>query len=1452
MDINTRIVTLQQVMSTFALTCPKNSTVMLSSAQNYHQWVASLTTILGTYGSGLLEYFRDGDMLLPQDAVADDPAVLQLTLVLNNTIQVILNNTVKIDILSRFQAEGLTGLNLLLAIRRDYSTLSSRQLFKMVQELTHLSSKQPDAAAKFLRNFRLQFQNGMTVDHLFGLFYLNVFNSEDANRRVLDAANPQLSFTAVESALRDLVGGTTGSMNGGNQALVTSKRNKKEIVCRRCQAKGHFSTVCTAPAPVPPTNTKSGSKSSSSGTNEMSWAVNHNGVSSDDTYTLDTGSTLHLTKNKEHLYNFSPSTGSINGISDGSLKIHGYGSVEFQGPDGSVITVSNVAYVPKATRNLISVKNITKVTGLKAIFAESHCELSNGVRIGTYMDGSLYCFDYHPKTVAGVALTTAAEVMHSKLGHPSPAVMKSLGYSPPPNIKLCPDCCAGKMTKVFPKTSFTKSTHPLELLHVDVCGPISNPGLNNEAYFLTIVDDFTRWTSIYPLVNKSETKFHLRQFITYAETHFSAQNFKVSAVRSDNGGEFCNKDLKNYFMERGIVHQLTVPYNSSQNGVAERKHRTVQEKARTLLSESGLSNKFWTEAVKTSEFLINRYPSEVINGQTSFQMWHNYAPNYAIFHPFGCYCMVLIPPEKRDSIFTPVASPGVMVGYSPTHKAYRCYVPAIDDIVVSSNVRFDDTKFPMTEDSSTDTSTSMNPSDIYFGAAAGGMPRLSDYASSILSSDSSSDSYAPSTMSASSENSSSSDDTSPHQDVPASTNSVTPDTSPSTSMSESSAGSVYLPPTSSHEQSDDAKANAIDWVEEDTSAPINLDYGTTVPIYDEIHQVPVESSLLPLRRPRSNSSGSHSDYRRQRIASVAASTTASDDNAGTEGSDANVSSTFATSPNENALVRTRSQTSTLSTSPEDVKRVHLAQFTISNAIHHVFSVHSHSDAAIPSTYNEALSSPDSMLWNTAINKELQAHADNSTWKLVNLPAGRRAIGCRWVFVIKDSTSPPTYKARLVAQGFRQVYGLDYFETFSPVVRYESIRILFALASQFKLIIHQMDVTTAFLNGSLDEEIYMKVPDGVEAPAGMVCKLQKSLYGLKQAPLCWNIAINRVLVSAGFKRSVNEFGIYVKVNGGVIVIVALYVDDLLICSNNMNAIGHVKELLHSNYKMKDLGAVSTFLGMEIRQTSAAVHVKLNRYLTGVLADFSMSDCNPVATPLASGTDFVPREALSDADVTRFRSMVGKILFAANTCRPDLAFAASTLSRFLKDPRTNHLAAAKHVLRYIKGTLDVGLVFRGNARCQLVGYSDADWAGDKVDRKSVTGYVFMLAGCAITWKTKKQQTVAMSSTEAEYMALGETVKELLWLSQLLKHIGLKFGPPTIFEDNEGCKLLSNHPVHHQRTKHIDIRHHFLRDHLNKNDFILQSARTDEMAADMFTKSLERPKFKKFVEMIGMSKC
>ena len=510
---------------------------------------------------------------------------------------------------------------------------------------------------------------------------------------------------------------------------------------------------------------------------------------------------------------------------------------------------------------------------------------------------------------------------------------------------------------------------------------------------------------------------------------------------------------------------------------------------------------------------------------------------------------------------------------------------------------------------------------------------------------------------------------------------------------------------------------------------------------------------------------------------------------------------------------------------------------------HAYVVSTKKDG-IPITYKQAMLSAECEKWKIAMDSEMSAHYSNNTWNLVDLPKDRKAIGNRWVFTKKDDGR---YKARLVAQGFSQVPGEDYLTTFSPVIRYESVKLLLAFSAVDQRVIHQMDVDTAFLNGTVEETLYMKQPVGFvdEAEPEKVCKLNKSLYGLKQAPICWNTTIMKFLTEHGFKRIESELGLYLMDD----IILGLYVDDILISGKNTIEIGKVKKLLSLRFRMKDLGIARKFLGINIEQRADGISICLNDYIAKVLEEFNMSDANSVATPSIVGQDLHKTDDSPECDASNYRSLVGKLLFGATTVRTDISYAVGMLSRYLAKPTEKHMKCAKHVLRYLKGTQDVGHNYNRDSR--LLIYCDSDWGSDSSDRKSITGYIVQYGGAPISWKSKKQPTVALSTTEAEYLALTEAIKEAIWMAQLFKQLNIPLTLPIpVYEDNNSCILLAEHPVFHLRTKHIDIRYHFIREHIIQNEIKLCQIDTNYQIADMLTKGLNKVKFTNLRGLAGMT--
>jgi transposase InsO family protein len=522
----------------------------------------------------------------------------------------------------------------------------------------------------------------------------------------------------------------------------------------------------------------------------------------------------------------------------------------------------------------------------------------------------------------------------------------------------------------------------------------------------------------------------------------------------------------------------------------------------------------------------------------------------------------------------------------------------------------------------------------------------------------------------------------------------------------------------------------------------------------------------------------------------------------------------------------------------------------------------------PSTFTEAMERDDRQQWEQAAKDEMASIRDAGTWTLAPLPPGRQAIGCKWIFKIKHRAdgSIDRYKARLVAKGFSQKEGIDYEETFAPVAKFPAIRALLSLVAHHDLELHQMDVKTAFLNGDLDRDIFMKQPEGfiVQGSENLVCKLHKCLYGLKQASRAWYEKIHQALTSLGFKSLSADTCLYLRRQGTAYTLIALYVDDLLIASNSKQGVNDLKRDLSRRFSMKDLGEAHYVLGIQIDRNRAARTLTISQceYVHNVLERFGMTDCKPVVTPLESSVKLtkvdcpVPGAPTDAAFIRLYQSAVGAIMYVMLGTRPDIAFAVASLSQFSSNPSQTQWTAVKHVLRYLKGTSDYKLTY-GEATTSLKnrtlhfhGFCDSDWGADIDDRRSMTGYVFMLGGGAVSWQSKKQPTVALSSVEAEYMAATQATREAMWWRTLLHELGIQSYPTTVIHsDSQGSIALSKNPEHHARSKHIDIRHHFVREQVAAGTVALQYVPTEEMLADVLTKPLSRDKHTKLVRNMGV---
>lgn len=510
------------------------------------------------------------------------------------------------------------------------------------------------------------------------------------------------------------------------------------------------------------------------------------------------------------------------------------------------------------------------------------------------------------------------------------------------------------------------------------------------------------------------------------------------------------------------------------------------------------------------------------------------------------------------------------------------------------------------------------------------------------------------------------------------------------------------------------------------------------------------------------------------------------------------------------------------------------------------------DVTDPTTLAEALAAPDEEEWRKAMTEEIGNMERNGTWTLVKRPEGRRVIRSKWVFKRKQDKdgNPSRYRARLVAQGFSQIEGIDYTETFSPVIKTKSIRTLLAIAVERKWTVHQMDITAAYLNGTLKETIYMEQPKPFDnGNTAEVCLLKKSLYGLKQSGREWNHTLDAFLKTMGMSRSRADPCVYIKGD----LLVGVYVDDLLIAAPNDEIVSKFKEKISDEFEAKDLGEAESILNVRLtKHEDGSLTLDQKAHIKELLAEFGMDEARGTSSPLDPGTNFLKSsDPAKIKDKPNYRKAVGSLLYLANWTRPDIAHAAAYLSQFNENPTKEHWTGVCHSLRYLKKTEDHVLTYRRTGKGVEV-FCDADWANDKSDRKSYSGYVALLAGGAISWRSSKQKTTALATVEAEYIAMVEAAKEVMWLQSFLGEINateLSPKPQSIFTDNQGAMCLANNHVTSERSKHIDLRHFFLREKVEDEIMKFIYVRSSDNAADLMTKALNGRKTSIFANNIGV---
>lgn len=494
----------------------------------------------------------------------------------------------------------------------------------------------------------------------------------------------------------------------------------------------------------------------------------------------------------------------------------------------------------------------------------------------------------------------------------------------------------------------------------------------------------------------------------------------------------------------------------------------------------------------------------------------------------------------------------------------------------------------------------------------------------------------------------------------------------------------------------------------------------------------------------------------------------------------------------------------------------------------------------PTTYHHASKHP---CWQEAMQTEYSALIRNNTWSLVPRPHDTNLVGCKWVYRIKQHADGTIqrYKARLVAKGFQQEEGVDYFDTFSPVVKPTTVRLVLSLALSKGWPVKQLDINNAFLNGDRQETVYMEQPKGFVNPQFPlhVCKLNKALYGLKQAPRAWFNKLKTFLVANGFRACHSDTSLFVHHSSTVTIYLLVYVDDIIITGSDPAFISRFIGLLNHTFSLKDLGALHYFLGVEVLHLDSGLFLSQSKYIRDILTRCNMLDAKPVSTPAEPNGNLRKMGTPFD-DARLYRQVVGALQYATIT-RPEIAFAVNRVCQFMHSPTHDHWKSAKRILRYLKGTINHGFLINASSQTQLRAYSDAGWMSDPDDYRSQYGFAIYFGPNLISWTSRKQRVVARSSTEAEFRALAYTTAELVWLQQLLADLGIHVSqPPLLLCDNVGATFMTANPVIGSRSKHIHLDFYFVRERVEAGLLKVVHVSSGDQIADIFTKSLSSTSF------------
>jgi transposase InsO family protein len=1131
----------------------------------------------------------------------------------------------------------------------------------------------------------------------------------------------------------------------------------------------------------------------------------------------------------------------VHGIS-GEIVAHGKGSIVLLDRFGRRHEFHEVLYVPKLRDSIIS-KHWTKTNGLKTTLDDHEnfvltspsgfTTTTASIDRLTMLQG-IDAMPYDPsyeletspspsstdelalsyRTTASTGNTNANAIWHQRLGHASDDRLRKAGIHV--ETHDCHDCIVGKQTR-RPFKSIDKQIHAENKLHriyMDICGPITPVSLGGNRYLLTITDEYTRYSWIFSLPDKKASSILsvVQPWQTMAENQSSST---VKIIHTDGGKEFTGV-LADFCVSKGIQHDITTPYSPSSNGIAERMNRTIFDIVRPMMSKSGAPQSLWAEAASTAMYIRNRLPSRSINDLSPHEAWFGSKPELSHIRTFGCVCYAHITNPNTKKLDAK-ATYCCLLGYRGNHQ-YR--VIDIDSGRIGYSRDGDTT---VVEDKF------VSPSEFHFINTLGTASQTLD----VQFEDDDDDDDVDSEL----------HETNPEDPTFPPTRAVQPQWPPLLPYMPVPAATVTPTPPVPHYTAPQVPHYPIPPVPRSVAPHVTTrtDAGIT-PRVDALHApTRTDAGITP----------------RVDVPHVVEDTAPS--------ITPSTPRTPRTTPDPEPTPDPRPSRPSRSAKPSLKLREQQEGHAVAKTatINRLPLLATFTGLPLePSSYREARTRPDWPQWDSAMKRELAALERHRTFTLVpELPAGRKLVDVKWVYKLKDADLPnPRYKARLVAKGFTQIAGVDYDETYSPVIMADSLRMLFAIAAALNMEIAQIDVENAFLNGLLKEEIYIRQPEGysnIDATAEMVLRLLKALYGLKQSSNVWHKSFVTVIISFGYIRSTADDSLYVHADGSII---AIYVDDVLILARSTDHISHIIKSLEVFYALRDMGPAKRFLGIDIRRDPTGITINQRAYIDKFLERFGMTNCNPVKAPMDPSVKLIAAtEDAELADREEYRTIVGTLSHLAVYTRPDIAYAVSKLAQFNQQPTTIHFQAAKHLIRYIAGTKDSSIHYNSpispyydsQIANHPIGYCDASYANDHGDKKSVSGWIFMVNGAPVAWLSKKQPVIAQSTMEAEYIAINQACRESYFIRHICSTLPIPEieGPSQILTDSQPAVDHVRNNINHSKTKHIDIRYHYIRQEYENNRVTIQHIPAECQIADILTKALAPTAHAKALELLRL---